>query len=87
MRQIVLTTAAVELALLALGLLKLLFVKNNSDNAGRAMAQAYIVIGTLLSLLLLGPAFALAHHSTWLWFAMVLCVLAAVPVLVVIVGG
>lgn len=49
------------------------------------MTIAYTVIATILALAVMGSAYGLATHDKWPGFALALAVIAAVPVLVVLV--
>ncbi|MCL1634122.1 hypothetical protein M2650_05685 [Luteimonas sp. SX5] len=76
-----------EALLLALGLLKLWLTGVKSDAAGQGMAYAYVAIGTILALLLMAPAFAMAYYGKLPWLALALAVIAALFVLIVVVGA
>jgi len=87
MRQTILILVGIEALLLVLGWLKLGLGGVKSDLAGQGMAYAYAAIGTVIALLLMGPAFAMAYYSKILWLALVLAILAGFFVLVVAVSG
>ena len=86
MRLAVMILVSAEALLLALGLLKLWITGVKSDAAGQGMADAYAAIGTIVALLLMGPAFAMAYYGKILWLALVLALLAAFFVLAVLVA-
>lgn len=77
----------VEVLLLTAGWLRFAFTSAASDLAGQGMAQAYAIIGSIVALLLLGPAAALAWQGKLPWLALGLALLAAVFVLAVLVSA
>lgn len=87
MRSAVLWIAGIELLLVLLSVLKLLFSGFRGDAAGRGMSQAVAVIATVVALVLLLPALALAWYGKLLWLALSLAVVAAVCVLALLVAG
>jgi len=87
MRQAVMILVGVEASLLGLSLLKLWLTRAKSDLAGRGMASAYVAIATVIALLLMAPAFAVAYHDTLLWLALTLVVMAAFFVLVAVASS
>jgi len=72
----------VEALLLVLGLLTLWLTGAKSDRAGQGMASAYAAVATVVALLLMVPAFAMAYHGALPWLALTLAVMAAFFVLV-----
>jgi hypothetical protein len=75
----------VDALLLVLAWLKLWVSGAKSDLAGRGMASAYIAVGTVVALLLMAPALAMAYYSSLLWLA--LAVIATFFVLVAVASG
>lgn len=87
MRLLVLIAAGIGLLLVLAGNLRFWLGSVKSDAAGQGMAQAYVVIGTLVAIILLAPVFALAYHNQWLWPAMILAVLVGFFALVALIAG
>ncbi len=87
MRQAIMIVVGIEALLLVLSLLKLWLTGIKSDLAGQGMGYAYVAIGTILALLLMTPAFALAYYHKLLWLALALAVIAAFFVLIAAVSG
>jgi hypothetical protein len=85
MKQAILILLGIELLLLLGGLLKLVVMGVRSDLAGQGMTIAYTVIATIIAAILMASSYGLATHDKWLWFALLLAVVAAVFVLVVLV--
>jgi hypothetical protein len=85
MRRFILMAGGVELLLLAFGILKLCLRGIKGDAAGQGMTLAYVIIGTLASVLLLAPSMALAYYGKWLGLALILALLAGIFALVVAV--
>ncbi|AXQ29348.1 hypothetical protein D0B54_11880 [Solimonas sp. K1W22B-7] len=83
----ILILVAIEALLLVAGWLRLAFTASRSDLAGQGMAQAYAIIGSIVALLLLGAAAALAWQGKLSWLALGLALLAAVFVLIVLVSA
>ncbi len=83
MRLAVLILLGIEALMLILGVLKLWLGGVKSDMAGQGMTYAYATIATVIALLLMGPAFALAWYGKVLWLALVLALIAGFFALVV----
>lgn len=83
MRLAVLILLGIEALLLILGVLKLWFGGVKSDLAGQGMTYAYATIATIVALLLMGPAFAMAYYGKILWLALALALIAGFFALVV----
>lgn len=83
----VMILVGIEAALLVLALLKLWLVGVKSDLAGQGMAAAYVAIGTILALLLMAPAFAMAYYHKLPWLALILAIVAGFFVLVAVVSS
>lgn len=87
MSKAVLIIAAIEALLLVTGLLMKALTGSRSDLAGDGMTAAYAIIGTVVALLLIGPAAAMAWHGKLPWLALAMVLLAAIFVLAVLVSG
>lgn len=81
MRTAIMIVVGVELAALVLAWFGLAFGKSSSDLAGQGMSAAYAILGSVIALLLMVPAFAMAYHGKWPWLALTLAVVAAFFVL------
>lgn len=87
MRLSVLIVASVGLLLVLAGNLRFWLGSVRSDAAGQGMAQAFVVIGTLIGMAVLAPAFALAYYNKWLWLAMMLAIAVGFFELVALIAG
>lgn len=77
MKTAVMIVVGVELAALVAAWLGLAFGNTRSDLAGQGMAAAYAVTASVVALLLMIPAFAMAYYGKLPWLALSLAVAAA----------
>lgn len=81
MRTVVMILVGAELAALALVWLAALLGRFGGDQAGQGLAAGYAAIGSIVALLFMVPAFAMAYYHKLPWLALVLAVIAAFFVL------
>ncbi len=87
MKTAIMILVGLELAGLVLSWLGLALGKPRSDLAGQGMAGAYTVIGSILALLLMAPAFAMGYYGKLPWLALGLAVVAGFFVMVAIASS
>ena len=84
MKTAIMIVVGVELAALIAAWLGLAFGNSRSDLAGQGMTAAYAIIGSVVALLLMIPAFAMAYYGKLPWLALSLAVVAALFVLIAV---
>lgn len=77
MKTAIMVVVGVELAMLISAWLGLAFANSRSDLAGQGMTAAYAIIGSVVALLFMIPAFAMAYYGKLPWLALSLAVVAA----------
>ena len=81
MKTTIMVVVGVELAALISAWLGLAFGNARSDLAGQGMTAAYAVTGSVVALLFMIPAFAMAYYGKLPWLALSLAAVAALFVL------
>ena len=88
MQSIVIALCWAEIAAIAVGVVMALASGGSGDAAGRALGTGYLVIGvTVLLIVFVLPAMLLATTGHASWLAMILSGAAAVPAVVLGIGG